>query len=78
VDYAALLRRSGRMSESDGIAPRRLTRVNPAATSDCARQVTRTCALWRSMLATPLSWMNPQTGGFATPSLEGSALTDCV
>jgi len=47
------------MSESDGMAPRRLTRVNLAATSDCARQMTRTCALWRSMLATPLSWMNP-------------------
>jgi hypothetical protein len=41
------------------MAPRRLTRVNLVATSDCARQVTDTCALWRSMLATPLSWMNP-------------------
>jgi hypothetical protein len=41
------------------MAPHSLTRVKLAAASDDARQVTRTCALWRSMLATPLSWMNP-------------------
>lgn len=52
MDYAAQLRGSRRMNGINGAAQA------AHASDDCARRVSRTCALWRSMLATPLSLMN--------------------